>query len=346
MTSGRRIRTKSISRSTASTPASTISLTANAGTITIPTNVNLENTYTFEVLFGTELKTYDVTFDGIYDTTAFIDAYGYDGDDLGAVVQRDDHRLPRVGSDFFLGRSQNLRLRHSRPARRQGCRGDRHAFPDRHDDEEREGNVDRFPPRQPPWQILYLHRHQRHQDQRAGRPVREELRRQRSPRDGRRLQSDQSHRIHLRRPSRLDAQLHGRDHLRSPRPRPHQPLRAGWSTPSHAAYRGKFLGFTVEGTTYQGVSTGIDHIKELGVTHVQILPFFDYGNAVDESGSATQFNWGYMPLNYNCLEGYYATNPYARRRPRERIQAVDGDDVGKRTARHHGRRVQPHRPKR
>ena len=78
----------------------------------------------------------------------------------------------------------------------------------------------------------------------------------------------------------------------------------------YESYRGKFLGFTVQGTTYDGVTTGIDHIIELGVTHVQILPFFDYGNAVDESGSDTQFNWGYMPLNYNTLEGYYSTNPY------------------------------------
>ena len=76
--------------------------------------------------------------------------------------------------------------------------------------------------------------------------------------------------------------------------------------------RGKFLGLTEEGTTYTKngvtVSTGLDHLKELGVSHVQILPFYDY-NSVDEAGSNSQYNWGYDPLNYNCLEGSYSTDP-------------------------------------
>lgn len=75
--------------------------------------------------------------------------------------------------------------------------------------------------------------------------------------------------------------------------------------------RGKFLGLSETGTTYTSngktVSTGLDHIKELGVTHVQIQPFYDY-NSVDESTS-TGYNWGYDPLNYNCLEGSYSSNP-------------------------------------
>ncbi|MDD7736016.1 MAG: type I pullulanase [Bacillales bacterium] len=76
-------------------------------------------------------------------------------------------------------------------------------------------------------------------------------------------------------------------------------------------HRGKFLGLTEEGTKYtegsKSVSTGLDHLKELGVSHVQILPFYDY-NSVDES-SDDQYNWGYDPLNYNCLEGSYSTDP-------------------------------------
>lgn len=75
--------------------------------------------------------------------------------------------------------------------------------------------------------------------------------------------------------------------------------------------RGKFLGLTEEGTSYSKngvkVSTGLDHLKELGVSHVQILPFYDF-NSVDESKS-DGYNWGYDPLNYNCIEGSYSTNP-------------------------------------
>ena len=74
---------------------------------------------------------------------------------------------------------------------------------------------------------------------------------------------------------------------------------------------GKFLGFTEVGTTNgQGESTGIDHIKDLGITHVQILPMYDYAT-VDESKLDTeQFNWGYDPKNYNTPEGSYSTDPY------------------------------------
>lgn len=77
--------------------------------------------------------------------------------------------------------------------------------------------------------------------------------------------------------------------------------------------RGKYLGLIETGTTYQGVTTGFDHIKELGITHVQLLPFFDYG-VVDESkldiATYNAFNWGYMPLNFNVLEGTYSSDPY------------------------------------
>ncbi|MDE6086198.1 MAG: type I pullulanase, partial [Muribaculaceae bacterium] len=74
--------------------------------------------------------------------------------------------------------------------------------------------------------------------------------------------------------------------------------------------KGKFLALTEPSTTGPGgVKTGIDHLKELGITHVHILPSYDY-NSVDESNLATpQYNWGYDPLNYNAPEGSYSTNP-------------------------------------
>jgi pullulanase len=73
---------------------------------------------------------------------------------------------------------------------------------------------------------------------------------------------------------------------------------------------GKFISLTETGTTNKdGLTTGIDHLKELGITHLQILPMYDY-NSVDESSSAPKFNWGYDPLNYNVPEGSYSTDPY------------------------------------
>ena len=73
---------------------------------------------------------------------------------------------------------------------------------------------------------------------------------------------------------------------------------------------GKFLSLTEHGTkTPGGVKTGIDYIKDLGITHLHILPMYDYGS-VDEMSSAPQFNWGYDPKNYNVPEGSYSTDPY------------------------------------
>ena len=76
------------------------------------------------------------------------------------------------------------------------------------------------------------------------------------------------------------------------------------------ANRRKFAGFHEAGTTYTDgetvVSTGFDHVKELGVNAVQILPFFDQAN--DEVNPT--FNWGYNPLNYNVIEGSYSSDPY------------------------------------
>jgi pullulanase len=65
--------------------------------------------------------------------------------------------------------------------------------------------------------------------------------------------------------------------------------------------RGKFLGMVQTGTKYNTLATGIDHLKEMGVTHVQILPFYDFGTA--------QYNWGYDPVNYNVPEEQYSLTP-------------------------------------
>lgn len=80
--------------------------------------------------------------------------------------------------------------------------------------------------------------------------------------------------------------------------------------------KGKFLGLAETGTVNAaGLSTGIDHIRELGATHVHLLPFYDF-LSIDESKPETpQYNWGYEPLNYNVPEGSYssdASDPSAR----------------------------------
>ncbi len=90
-----------------------------------------------------------------------------------------------------------------------------------------------------------------------------------------------------------------------------------WGGPE--MYRGTFMGLSIPGTTYTEddttVTTGLDHIDELGVNAVQLLPIFDFGY-VDEVQVALNpdydntFNWGYMPYNFNTLEGSYATNPF------------------------------------
>ena len=75
-------------------------------------------------------------------------------------------------------------------------------------------------------------------------------------------------------------------------------------------YPGKYLAFTETGLVNEnGVSVGVDYLKDLGITHVHLLPVYDYAT-VDESDPNSGFNWGYDPKNYNVPEGSYATDPY------------------------------------
>ncbi len=83
------------------------------------------------------------------------------------------------------------------------------------------------------------------------------------------------------------------------------------SSDSGATNKGKFVAFTEEGTKGpNGVKTGIDHIKELGVTHVHLLPAYDFYTVDETKLNIPQYNWGYDPQNYNVPEGSYATDPY------------------------------------
>lgn len=79
-------------------------------------------------------------------------------------------------------------------------------------------------------------------------------------------------------------------------------------------HRGRFLAFTHDGTRLGGTAgefpTCLEHLKRLGVTCVQLLPFYDYGSVDETRPDDGQFNWGYDPVNYNVPEGSYSTDPY------------------------------------
>ncbi|MGO1433446.1 MAG: type I pullulanase, partial [Ruoffia tabacinasalis] len=80
---------------------------------------------------------------------------------------------------------------------------------------------------------------------------------------------------------------------------------------SGVTHKGKFLGAIEENATNpNGSSTGIDYLKELGVTHVEFLPLFDYQTVDETVEKPREYNWGYDPQNYGAPEGSYSTNPY------------------------------------
>lgn len=97
--------------------------------------------------------------------------------------------------------------------------------------------------------------------------------------------------------------------------------------------KGKYLEFLEDGTKGPGgVTTGIDHLKELGVTHVHLLPVYDFASIDEKHPENNCFNWGYDPKNYNVPEGSYSTDPY---QPETRIyefkrmvQALHKNNIG------------------
>ena len=100
--------------------------------------------------------------------------------------------------------------------------------------------------------------------------------------------------------------------------------------------RGKFLAFTESGTTVNGIqggtSTCVDYLKKLGVKYVQIMPMYDFGSVDESKDIYSQYNWGYDPVNYNCPEGSYSSNPYdgyARiKECKQMIQALHEAGIG------------------
>ena len=89
---------------------------------------------------------------------------------------------------------------------------------------------------------------------------------------------------------------------------------------------GKYLGMIETGTkTSGGVPTGIDHYKKLGITHLHILPIYDFGSVDERCTDGSQYNWGYDPVNFNVPEGSYCSDPYhGEVRVKELKQMVKG----------------------
>ena len=90
-------------------------------------------------------------------------------------------------------------------------------------------------------------------------------------------------------------------------------------------WQGKFLGLTETDTkTPGGSTTGLDYLKDLGITHLHLLPIYDYASVNEANLDKAQYNWGYDPQNYNVPEGSYSTNPYdGKVRVQEMKQMVD-----------------------
>lgn len=101
---------------------------------------------------------------------------------------------------------------------------------------------------------------------------------------------------------------------------------------SGIAHSGKFLGLTESETKLKsGQPTGLAHIKSLGVTHIHLMPVYDYGS-VDEKNPGKTYNWGYDPVNFNVPEGSYSTNPYDGftrvREMKQMVQALHRNGLG------------------
>lgn len=99
-------------------------------------------------------------------------------------------------------------------------------------------------------------------------------------------------------------------------------------------HKGKYLAFTEPRTTVPEsyLSTGIDHLIELGITHVHLLPSFDFASINESTLHLNEYNWGYDPQNYNVPEGSYSTNPadpYSRIREfKQMVQALHNAGIG------------------
>ena len=275
------------------------------GTIVLGEDVDFSKTYKIEATFGdNSVNDFEVTYDGIYDSDEFETAFGYDGDDLGATVANGKTTF-KLWAPISTAVTLNL-YQTGTPERYGGSDTPTQTIPMIKGDQ----GVYMVEVNQSLHGTYYTY------SVTNGSSTYEVIDpyAKSSGVNGLRglvvdfTQINPEGFEYNDRPDNMSSytdaiiyELHVRDLT----------THSSWN--GTEANRGKYLGLIEKGTSYQGVSTGFDHIVELGVTHVQLLPFFDYG-VVDETkvGDAgyNAFNWGYMPLNFNVLEGTYSSDPY------------------------------------
>ena len=296
----------------------TVSLNNTKGTALLNKNLDFGKTYQLVAKYDTGDKTYDVGFDGIYDNKAFEEAFGYSGNDLGSIVQdnKTNFRLwAPVSSKVILNIYDT-----GTPASLGGTDTPTKSYEMIKDvkgtwkyqiDQNLHGKYYTYTVTNGSKTHETIDPYAKSAGINGIRGMVVDFTKV-NPKE-----FDNNKRINnIQNPTdAIIYELHVRDLT----------VHSSWNGPDE--YRGKFLGLTVEGTKYQDVTTGLDHIKELGVTHVQLLPIFDFG-VVDESKlndpKYNKFNWGYMPLNFNVPEGSYSTDPYdGTKRITELKQAVN-----------------------
>ncbi len=292
-----------------------VSTSGTNGTITLKEKVDLNSTYVIKAIFSDEVeRSYTVTFDGIYDSDAFERAFAYDGDDLGAII-KDNITTFKLWAPI----SSKVVLKLYEVGTPLSLNSAAHKGTDTPTE-----TVEMTKGEKGVWSTTInsnLHGTYYTYEVTNGINTNEVVDPYAKATGVNGLRglivdftkvnpkgwkyNNRANNIK----NATDAiiyELHVRD------------LTSDETWGGTKANAGKYLGLCESGTKYNNVTTGFDHIKELGVTHVQLLPIFDYG-VVDESKLTDKayleeegggFNWGYMPLNYNSLEGGYSSDPF------------------------------------
>lgn len=276
----------------------------NIFTATLPGSPNLDQNYVAKVNIGGRVVELPVGLSGLYDTSAFVEKYYYDGDDLGAVISEDKSKttfklwaplsskvtlkLYDTGTPAQYGGSDVARKEVEMTLGEKGIwshveNGNLHNTYYTYEVTNNGVTNETIDPYAKGCGVNGI----------RGLVVDFSQVNPEGFEYGKRADSIEK---------RSDAsiyELHIRDYTKS----------ENWGgTP---AKQGKYLGLAETGTYYEDqgkqYATGLDHLKELGVSHIQILPIYDQAT-VDESSANPDYNWGYDPLNYNCLEGSYASD--------------------------------------
>lgn len=278
----------------------TTQINATSGKIILNKKLDFANSYELSINFPSGNKTYSITYDGIYDTESFEKEFTYEGDDLGAVVDKNKTtfklwapissevklNLYNTGTPKSLGGSDEIVEQISMNKKDKGVweitvNKNLHA------------NYYTYVVTNGTKSVEVIDPYAKSAGVNGIRGMVIDFKKI-NPKGFK--YNNRANNI-VNATNAIIYELHVRD-LTS---------HSSWNGPEE--YRGKFLGLTVEGTKYNDVTTGLDHIKELGVTHVQLIPIFDHG-IIDEAKSPNTFNWGYMPLNFNVPEGSYSTDPF------------------------------------